>query len=244
MLSVTTDPDSLNKIFSPVDAIAESCVVQFTEDGVVIPGTDGANMAIVDVKVSEHAFYDFESDGHRLGIALEKLMNVISMFDDSDEIQISLDEESELLRLEIENKQFVLGLLSHEAVPSQPNVPDVEYPIEFWTTQEILEGTVSAADLFAEKVTFQAEPGSDVVEVMARGDIDRTRIELPGRSTIGGEIKCSFKLDLLSRIVSVIPSNTEPHVKLAHDRPMVIEYSILDEHGEVHFKLAPWQDSR
>lgn len=247
MIRVETKAGVLDQIFRPINAISNSCKAHFNPDGIHIPGADQMNLAAVDVDVNRGAFESYEADGEILGIHLEKLMDALSRVNSSDKAYLNFDMERRLLELNVGYKEFVLGLVQIDSVPTQPHIPDVHYPVQFEVPQEAFADAIDTADVFADKVTFDVSDESDHILVLAEGDIDRTKVKLTrGReldSLESSNIRNSFGLGLLDDAISVIPKGNNVNVELAHDRPISLAYTGIDDEMNVEFMIAPWKEA-
>jgi len=247
MVRVETTVGVLDQIFRPINAISDSCKVHFDPDGIHIPGAHPMNLAAVDIDIDQSAFDAYEADGDILGIHLEKLMKTLSKVNSSDEAVLQLDAESRLLELNTGYKKFVLGLVQLDSVPEQPPIPDVSYPVSFDVSQKAFADAIDTADLFADKVTFDVSKQSDHVLVLAKGDIDKTRVKLSKDEELEkletGDVRNSFGLSLLYDAISVIPDERNIHVELAHDRPIIISYSAVDGELDASLTIAPWKEA-
>lgn len=242
MLDFRTSIGDLRQIFSPINKIAESCEIRFTEDGLYIPAADLTSIAIADIFVESSSFQVYESEGERIGLQLSKLTDILSMAQDEDFLKLHLDNDN-LLHIEVENKEFVLGLVSLDSVPKQPSIPDYEYSTEFSLESAILEDSVKTTGVFADKIIFNIDETNEVIEMRAKGDIDRTCVTL-GRSDLEDyrlrNLENSFSQGYLSDIMSVIPNDTIAIVRMTASHTMEIEYPIINGGGNVVFTLAPW----
>lgn len=245
MVNFVSDIKSLSQIFQPIDVLSESCEIRYFEDGIRIPSVNKSKTIYEMVNVKKSAFDTFEEGNNKIGLGLEKLINVIDLRDPSEIVHFYLDEEKRYLRLDVGNKHFILGLLSLDAVPKPPEMPEVIYPVEFEISEEAFIDTIKTADVFGDKITFKVEKGKSSVEAVAQGDIDRINEENIAslNSSPNGAVVCEFGLRFLTDIVSVIPNDVDVEIKLAHDRPMFIKYPIIDGDGSVTFHVAPWAES-
>lgn len=244
MPNLRTSVGDLKEIFAPVDEIANSCEIRFTEEGLYIPAADRMNIAIADIFVKSDSFNEFESEGERVGLQLSKLTEVLGMAQEDDSSNLFLDDEH-LLHFEVENKEFILGLVSLDSVPQQPGIPDYDYVTEFSLGASELEDSVKTTGVFSDKVVFEVEEDSQTVEMKASGDIDRTCVKL-GRSDFEEcdltDLQNSFSQEYLSDIVSVIPSDTTVTISMTKNHTMELEYPIINGGGHVVFTLAPWNE--
>lgn len=202
------------------------------------------NIAIADIHVDSSLFEEYQSDGERVGIQLTKLTDVLSMAKDGDSAHIFLDDEN-LLHIEVENKEFVLGLVSLDSVPQQPGIPEYEYNTEFSLEKSLFEDSVRTAGVFAEKIVFQVDEERETVQMKAEGDIDRTCVTLE-KSDFEDcnlyNLKNSFSQGYLSDIVSVIPNETTTTIRMTASHTMELEYPIISDGGKVVYTLAPWNE--
>lgn len=247
MIRVETTAGILSEIFRPINAISDSCRIQFDQDGIVIPGAGPLNLAVVDIVVDKNAFKTYRTDGPVLGIKLGKIIDIINMASPSDKATLTLDDERNMLELELGHKEFVLGLVQLDSVPSQPDIPDTSYPVRFEIPQTVLSDTIDTASIFSDKITFEAMDESKHVVAKAEGDIDKTKVRLIHgndiKSVKTAPIENSFGLGLLDDIVPVIPNKEDVEVKLAHDRPMILSYSSVDDFMDVSYTIAPWKQA-
>lgn len=246
-MHVTTTAEVLNQMFRPVYAISSSCVVVFDNEGVRIPGADPTYLSIVDIEVPSKVFDSYSGEGIKLGLDLNRLMEILEMTDGESHSRLSLDEDNQLLNLQVENKEFVLGLVNLDAVPKQTDIPEIRYPVNFEIPQTTLADTIRTASVFSEKVTFEVEDGEKSIIARAEGDIDWTRVNLSKDPDVSvsrtADVTCSFSIDSLKNIVSVIPESTDILIELAHDRPIILNYSMIESASTVEFTFAPWHDA-
>lgn len=244
MLNLKTSIGNLKQIFSPVDEIADSCEVRFGENGLYIPAADRMSIAIADIHVDPDSFKKYDADGERVGLQLSKLTDVLSMAEDGDTTNIYLDDEN-LLHIEVENKESVLGLVSLDSVPKQPGIPDYEYGTTFSIEKSEFDDAVKTAGVFADKIVFEVDEENQTVQMKAEGDIDRTCVTLDKDDFDSQKLRNlenSFSQNYLNDIVSVIPSETIITIRMTESHTMELEYPVIDEGGKVVFTIAPWNE--
>jgi len=244
MLEITTEIDVLNRIFSPVDELAESCEIIFDPGKLKIPAADEMGIAITDIVVDSGSFQKYNSDGKRIGIRLEKLTKILNRSEGNTRVRLSL-EENDLLKVSLNNKEHFIGLVSLDSVPKQPGMPPYEFSVRFSIEKGVLKDTVETAGVFGDKVIFDADEVNSIIWVNARGDIDRTKMTLD-RDMVDiqeiDDVKNSFDQSYLSDLINTCPNEAQIEMRLADGHPLNFEYSIFGGDGYVETYLAPWKE--
>jgi len=243
-MNITTTVGVLKQLLDPVDAIADSCKIQFHQDGVNIPATDPMKISMVNISVPKKAFESYEGDDLVIGIHLDRIMKLLSEIDSEETAHLEYDSGGNRLKLSVNRKNFILGLVQLDAIDQPPTVPEIQYPAKFTCDYSVLEDVVNTADIFDDKITFEFSSGKSCVYTHASGDIDETTVmitqnELKSLETANTEN--SFSIDILSRIVYVIPTGSEIQVQIDDVKPAKIDYRIVNGEGNVEFRLAPWR---
>lgn len=244
MLNLRTEVGVLHEIFSPVDALADSCEIQFSNQGLKIPAGDRMNIAIADIEVLPSAFESYEAENTRLGLQMQKLTKALGMADNADIAQLYLDED-DFLHIKVSNKEFVLGLVSLDSVPKQPGLPKVNYPAHFSIDKATLQDAIRTAGVFSDKVTIEVDGENQIVMFQAEGDIDRTTVSLTGSELNKKQLadaENSFSQDYLNNLITTIPDDTEVSIKMDQNRPLKLSHPIADGKGSIEFTIASWKE--
>lgn len=243
-MDITTTVGVLKQLLGPVDAIADSCKIRFNQEGVNIPATDPMKISMVDISVPKEAFNAYNGDGLVIGIHLDRITRLLSEIDSEETAHLEYDPSGNRLELNVNRKSFILGLVQLDAIDQPPTVPQIQYPAEFTCEYSVLEDAVNTAEIFDNKITFEFSTSEDCVFTHASGDIDKTTVKITRnelKKLETANIENSFSIDILSDIVSVIPSGSEVQVRIDDVKPAEIGYSIVDGEGDVKFQLAPWR---
>ncbi|AFH21997.1 PCNA-like protein [environmental Halophage eHP-14] len=243
--AATVEADILQDAFAPVDALVAECKVHATEDGIEISAVDPANVAMVEMELSAGACAHYEAHDGVLGIDLERMLSVVGMADSGDMVDLSLDEDTRKMHIDIGGLSFTLGLLDPDSIREEPDIPEgLDLPATFVFEGSQLSRAITAADLCSDHVSVVAED-SDELHVRAEGDTDDVDLELDGDDLLSGRldsedaVESLFSLEYLTSMSGPIGSETDVSAVMGDELPMKLRYSMHDGDVSVLNLLAP-----
>ena len=225
------------------DLISEG-LFQLTDDGIQLIAADPAMVALVDFKLEEEVFEDYELDEEtKVGLNLENFYSILRRANSSDTITFELDEDESKFHITMEGastRNFSLPILnlSEDDIPS---TDQLDFSVEAELEASVLEGAIKDAMVVSDSVTVSAD--SDSINIVSEGDQSNVDFEIDSDAEgvialEGSEASSMFSLDYLSKMIKGKALSDTLAVKLGDDFPMRLEFVVPDE-ADLSFVLAP-----
>lgn len=240
MFHTIADTDTLASFFDPVDALADECKVHLDDEGLAVRAVDPANVGMVAIDCDAAAFESYAADGGLIGTNIETVTDAIGFADSPAELE--LDAETRKLHVTDDTTEFELALIDPEAIRQEPDIPDLDLPVDVTVAADDFTKGVEIADWASDHVALAFDTEAGELRFEADGDTDSVSHDL-GREDIleGGaeaDARSLFSLEYLVDMADVIPSGGEVRVQLGDEMPVFIEYDI-GAHISVTNALAP-----
>lgn len=225
------------------DLISEG-LFQLTDDGIELVAADPAMVALVDFRLEEDVFEEYELEEEtKVGLNLENFYSILRRANSNDTIVLSMDEDDSKFSITMENsstRNFSLPVLNL----SEDDIPDTQN-LEFSVTGEletvVLEDAIKDALVVGDSVRISAD--SDGIDLDAEGDQSNVSFHIDSDAEgvlelEGGEASSMFSLDYLDSMVGAKKLADTVTVKLGDDFPMRMEFTVPDK-ANLSFVLAP-----
>ena len=124
----------------------------------------------------------------------------------------------------------------------EQKVPDLSFPLSIKTTSSILSDAVDDVDIFAESVSFSAEPSK--LSVQAEGDLSKAHIEIHKdddtaiEHTGSEKITSKYSIEYLKKMVVGSKIANDVTISFNKDYPLKLEFKEVDK-VLLSFILAP-----
>lgn len=225
------------------DLISEG-LFQLKDDGIQLIAADPAMVALVDFKLEEEVFEDYELDEEtKVGLNLENFYSILRRANADDTITFELDEETSKFHITMEGastRNFSLPILnlSEDDIPS---TDQLDFSVEAELEASVLEGAIKDAMVVSDSVTVSAD--SDSINIVSKGDQSNVDFEIASDAEgvialEGTEASSMFSLDYLSKMIKGKALSDTVSVKLGDDFPMRLEF-VVPEKADLSFVLAP-----
>lgn len=225
------------------DLISEG-LFQLTEDGVKLIAADPAMVALVDFKMEEEVFEEYELDEEtKVGLNLENFYSILRRANSDDTITFSVQEEGSKFEIKMENsstRNFSLPILnlSEDDIPSTDNL-DFNVTAELETS--VLENAIKDALVVGDSVTISSN-GSNL-QIAAEGDQSNVDFTIEDgsegiMSIEGTEASSMFSLDYLNSMVGAKKISDVMELRLGDDFPARLNFEV-PEKARLSFVLAP-----
>jgi proliferating cell nuclear antigen len=225
------------------DLISEG-LFQLKDDGIHLIAADPAMVALVDFKLEEDVFENYELDEEtKVGLNLENFYSILRRANSEDTITLELDEDDSKFHITMEGmstRNFSLPILnlSEDDIPS---TDQLDFTVEAEIEGSVLEGAVKDAMVVSDSVTVSAD--SDEIRIISKGDQSNVDFTISGDSDgvielEGTEAESMFSLDYLSKMMGAKSLSDTVNMKLGEDFPMRLEFVVPDE-ADLSFVLAP-----
>jgi len=239
VIPVSTLQDAL----APVSALVGECKIRCNEDGLSITAVDPANVAMVDMTIGSSSFESYTAGGVTLGVNLERLEDVLSMGDSGAVAEVSLDQETRKLDIDIGGLSYTLALIDPDSIRQEPDIPDLDLSATVVLEGEQISRGITAADLCSDHVDLRADADAETFHIAAEGDTDDVDLALGDDDLLSAQVEDNaesmFSLDYLSDMDRAIPSDAEVSMRLGSEMPVKLRYSVADGEVEVVNMLAP-----
>jgi len=240
--SAIIEADPLDQTIATLSVLVDESRIHLNELGLRLAAVDPANVAMDETNVTETAFESYQADGGVLGVDLTKLADVVSMADNDDLIQMSLDPETRKLLIEFSDLEYTLALIDPDSIRQEPDIPDLDLSARVVLEGRDIDRAVRAADMVSDHVELIVDTDDEVFRVHAEGDTDDVDLEL-GRDDLidleAGAADSLFSLDYLKDLNKAIPKDAEVEILLGEDFPAKFKYEYADGAATVTQMLAP-----
>jgi proliferating cell nuclear antigen len=229
--SAIIEANRLDQTINTLSVIVDESRIHLNELGIRLAAVDPASVAMDETTVTEDAFESYQADGGVLGVDLDKLSDVVSMADEGDLIQMSLD-----------GLEYTLALIDPDSIRQETDIPDLDLPARVVIEGSNIDRAVRAADMVSDHIEFIVDADDEVFRVHAEGDTDDVDLEL-GRDDLidleAGTADSLFSLDYLKDLNKAIPEDAEVELRLGENFPVKLSYEYADGAATVTQMLAP-----
>ena len=238
----------LDEFLDTVGVLVNEAKIHLHDDGWQIRAVDPANVAMVDVTLSaatgESAFESYEySDGGVIGFDVERLQDMIGIGDSGDLVQLTLDEATRKLHVEIGGFEGRMALIDPDSIRQEPDLPDLDLTAEVVFEGGWLDSAASAADMVSDHIRFGADPDERVFWMDAEGDTDDVHWELSDDELVDARVEDAadslFSLGYVQDMTKAIPSDAEVTFEIGQEFPFDARFDLAEGCIDVRYMLAP-----
>lgn len=233
---------TLSETLNSVSVLVDESKIHLDEDGIHIRAVDPANVGMVDVDLKKEAFESYTASGGMIGVNLSKLEDILDMADSGSLVNLTLDEDTRKLKINIDDLEYTLALIDPEAIREEPDIPDLDLPGRLVFDANHLDRGIRAADMVSDHIDLSANGDDDTFEITATGDTDDVHLNLGEDDMIdppAGDGQALFSLDYLKDMNKAIPSDAALTMELGDSMPVKLHYDFADGLGNTTFMLAP-----
>jgi len=238
---------TMTDAISALRTIVDEAKLRFSETGVQSRAVDAANVAMVDVGISDAAFDRLDVDDETtLGINLETFADVLGMAESDDDLIAELNTETRKLELSFPNTglEYTCALIDPDAIRQEPDIPDLDLGGKFVIPGRAIDRGLSAADLVSDHIRLTGADDS-TLRLSADGDTDSVDLEISDDGDLidgsldGDEQDSLFSLDYLSDITRPIGSDSAVTVDLGSEMPVKMHFETGGGDINVTAMVAP-----
>ncbi len=241
MFKAVINADIFKDSIEAVSTLVDEAKFRLNKDGISIKAVDPANVAMISFDLHPDAFESYECTDGEIGLSLMTLMDILSMAERSDKIELKLDPEAHNLLLKMGGLAYTLSLLDLAAMRKEPKVPNLELPAKVTLKGRDLYRAIKAAEKVSDHLAFGVDGSAFFME--AEGDTNRVKLQLTKDELIGldtsGPARSLFSLDYLSDMGKAINKANEVTLHLGKDYPIKINFGVAGGKGKVEYLLAP-----
>jgi len=241
MFKAVINAEVLRDSIEAISTLVDEAKLRLSKDGISIKAVDPANVAMISFDLHPDAFDVYECTDGEIGLNLETLMDILTMTERSDKIELKLDPEAHNLLLTMGGLAYTLSLIDLSAMRKEPKVPSLELPAKVKLKGSDLRLAIKAAEKVSDHLALGVDGSTFFME--AESDTNRVKFQLTKDELVdlnaSGPARSLFSLDYLSDMSKAISKANEVTVQLGKDYPVKINFSVAGGKGKVEYLLAP-----
>jgi len=243
----TIQADALQGLIDSVDVLVDECKVRLGEDRVGIRAVDPANVGMVDVELEAEAFESYNTSPGLLGLNLERFSDVVGLGDKDDLVHLNYDPQTRKLTITVDGVEYTLALIDPDSIRQEPDIPDLNLPVEVAVQSSIVDQGVTASDMVSDHIALGTQQDGRVNQLVIEAEGDTDDVELvKGEDeeeivdgTFNGKAHSLFSLDYLKDMNKALPKNGVVTLELGEEFPVKIHFDDEDEQMHTTYMLAP-----
>ena len=238
MFQAKIENKDLTEIVNLIMTLVSEAKFEANADGMSVKAVDAAHVAMLIIELERDAYLEYNSDNEELCVDLNKMKDVLKLGSSGEMIEI--EKEGSKLKFTLGNLVRSMGLIDPSAL-NVPKIPNLSLPAKVVISIEDFKGGIKSAGDISDTVVFKLSPKE--FEIYAEGDTDLSSMFLPmdmvKEISCDEEVKSSYPVDYLSKLVKSMSSVDELTLYLGEDYPMKLEFSVARGKGKATFLLAP-----
>lgn len=255
-MNITIEPDTFSSALKAAEKIVDECKLHFTDDGIRITAVDPANVAMVDMSLSESAFETYDVEPATLGINMDRILtltdriaNQPTLDDDDEDIMLMIGFNSDTRKITLSGgiHDFDMALIDPDSIRDEPDIPELNMGAHAHLQKEWLSDGIGAANTLTDRITLGVDENEHVLYMEAHGDTDNWRMEMDEKNGLikldAAPANALFSLDYLKSIKGAIPSGNIVELELDKEYPMKLHSNLAGGEGEVTYNIAPRVES-
>lgn len=241
MSDLEATPDVLDQFVANAQAIVDEGKLHFNADGLAMRAVDAANVAMLDQRLGVDALEHLGIEGVTVGLNLDRFADVLGFADER--VAIAFDDETRMLSIESGGMDFSQATIDIDSIRQEPDIPDVDLPVEVTIPTDELTRAINAADLVGDYLQIGANADLGVVYFEADGDTDDVRVTIESEDIIEGHIGESveslFSLRYLDDLAGPLGKADSVTLSFGQEVPLTVRSDWADGAGELSYLLAP-----
>jgi len=227
----------LGDILKLLGAVNEEMALNITKDGINVVAMDSTHVAMIDLKVQNSAFgeYELEEENLILSFNINELKKRLDTVDLKDErVSIDHDPEMQKIQLNVRNpetqRKRLLKLSLLEPLDEEVPKPRISFHGSAKFSLDDFEQAIKDASMVSEHIVIRIfrEDGNDKLTFDARGDMGDSFLEVNTFDSFkidneAEEAKATFTTSWLAGFVGAIkPIAKQITIEISTDMPMKI----------------------
>jgi proliferating cell nuclear antigen len=236
--------DTLGTVLDSLSVLVDECVLRVEDDGIAVDAMDPATVGMVSLELHADAFeaFDAAATDLRLGVALDRLRDVVGIADSGQAVRLAFDAETRMLHVRVGELAYTLALIDPDAIRSPPDRVDLA---DQYTASVTLQGAgfaraVDAAEMVADYLALGV--GDESFYVRAEGDTDSVDVEFPAGDCEAfdpGPAHSLFSLQYLSSVNRAVPTDRPVRLRFGEEAPVEVAFDVAEGNGTVTFVVSP-----
>lgn len=220
--AVMQDAKILRDSVDMISQIIDEGIFKFKKNGIEMLTPDRAMVAVIDFKLSNEAFEEYETDkDYSVGLNMDNFLTVLKRA--SGKIQLDLEEDK--LNITIFGssvRKFTLPLL--QISEDVPPLDQLDFKSSLDLKTSVIDDGIADADIMADSVIM--ETNDSVLTMKASGSTSKTELKIEKGENlldISGKAKARYPLDYLKKFMKAGKIVDKAKIQFGDDYPMKIE---------------------
>lgn len=236
------DVDELQAFTDQINSVVDESKVRFEDERLRTRAVDPANVAMIDVKLSEDGFEAWEGEGV-IGLNIRQMMDVLDA-SKAGQFEIDADTDARKLHVQLGEAKFQLATIDPEALREEPDLPDLDLNAEVMLQASRFKRIVAQADTLTDRVRLGWDDREYEFFASAEGSTDTFDLRVHSTSLVDvksdGPADSLFSLDYLKNAAEVVPEDAIVTLRIGEEFPMKLTYSFgPSQNGSVEYMQAP-----
>lgn len=251
-----TNPANLKKILDALHDLVEEANIECSETGLSIQAMDTAHVALVAMNLNASGFEKYDcKQNTSLGVNLGAIQKILKCGDSNDVLTLETTEDQSALKFKFENSasdryfEFQMNLMdiSSEHLSIQDYEADATIIFGCSEFQKICRNLAQFGDTV--KITVEKSHVSfSLAGQPITTNFNYSNFESAGKDGSQVSIECSEKIELsfalryLNLFTKAAPLSENVKLCLSNERPLLVQFDLEDESGDIKYYLAPKVD--
>lgn len=253
--------DTLDTWLDHVGMYVDEFRLHITPDGYHTKVVDPANVGMTYTSLDKQAFESHRAGNDEngtltVGLAIDRLQNVLGLIGSGDLVSIGFDEETRMLHLRAGEINQSIALIDPDTIRQEPSTPDLDLPTHVDLEVDSLRRAIKAVDLVTDHFhvgyydgdSEHREPG---LFFLGEGDTDDTLVD-PAEDKqeihAHGDTETLLSMNYLEDLEKILPKTGEVTIHVGKEMPIKFEFSETGSHDEESIEttvmIAPRIDKR
>jgi proliferating cell nuclear antigen len=199
---------------------------------------------MVNLEIEPSALESVPEGNFVAGINIGRFDDYLGGASGGDPVMLSFNTEKRKLNIQHTNREFDMALIDPDALRDEPDLPDLEFPVDVTLPAGDWTDAVDTCELVSDRVHFNADGSDGSVVVSASGDIDEARVTFDsetwsGDSRIDADTHAIYSIEYTDELLGAVPSGTDLRVRYNDEKPKKYNYEFADGHAHAELMCAP-----
>ncbi len=238
------DPRFLKDSLSIISELVNEITFNVSTNMVKAIAIDPANVAMVEFKLLNSAFSEYELSGEKeITVNLERLKQIVRRAKPSDMLSLELDEETSRLAVKLQGettRKFDLSLL--DTPQGEQKIPQLDFPVHIEGNALFFNEAIEDMSVIGDSLSLEAD--ADKLTVACSGNLSSAKVTISSdqdtsiNNPNGTAVKAKYSIEYLKKLIKGAKLSNTVHVSFGQDYPLRLEYKVIDRLS-LAFVLAP-----
>jgi len=232
----------LNGVLKAVQSVSNDCILNISQDMLIIRVIDASNAMMINVEMPSAAFALYDADEGEIGVDVVALFGKTNTYSTGVTVRVVWDDFNHKINISGEGAKWGVRTIDTETIHKPPNMPSMEMPLNAQIDSERFKRMVKRAGMVSDHVNIGFGPAEEGDEetfyVSSLGEMDDFREDVLGKDVTIEQSACLetlYSFDMLSDITKNLEGLVR--IRLGRDLPAIFEFELGDV--PITFLLAP-----